>query len=69
MILMSNALKHRQEIVARAALIKALGWNAEPPIAAERYCATTGEIWQIVAEKQGVETANKIERDAKAAAR
>ena len=52
-----------QQRVERAALIAKLGWQPEPPIASERYCATTGELWQSVAERFGIDAANHI-RDA-----
>jgi hypothetical protein len=51
-------MTRKQQIAARARLIALLGWAPEPPIAAERYCATTGELWQTVAERLGIDAAN-----------
>lgn len=47
----------RQQAAERAALIAQLGWAPEPGIAAERYCATSGQLFQLVAEKFGLEVA------------
>lgn len=42
----------------RARLIALLGWAPEPPVAAERYCATTGELWQTAVEQCGRDAAD-----------
>lgn len=65
---MSNIkpLTPKQERKLRAALIARLGWAAEPSIAAERYCAGTGELAQTVTEKFGRDAADACVRLARA---
>ena len=48
----SRAASLRAQQAERARIIAALGWAPEAPGAAERYCATTGELAQTLAEKQ-----------------
>lgn len=54
---MKTIIQHR---AGRANLIAMLGWAPEignnPD---QRYCATVGELWQLVAEKYGIEAANR----------
>lgn len=57
----TRASKRRAEAKERAALIAKLGWAPEKPGDPEdRYCATAGELWQLVAEKYGIDEANEV---------
>lgn len=58
----NRAAERGAEPEERRLLIAKLGWAPEPPSAAERYCATTGELWQTVAVKFGIEAANAVRR-------
>lgn len=50
----------KQQRAERYALIATLGWTPEPEHCppAERYCATTGELWELVAKRFGTTVAN-----------
>lgn len=58
----SEAARRRKHAAGRAALIAALGWPPETLDQGfgERYAATTGELWKWVAERDGVEVADRI---------
>jgi hypothetical protein len=59
-----------QQAAERAALNARLGWAPEPPVAAERYCATTAELRAEVGKMEDRKRcdaliAASLERDAR----